>query len=89
LRNVLKIIFSHCTNHLCGVYIFILSQNLVSGVSSEEAETREHVEKEASQAKDINFRRSLPLSKYLRCYIARCAAPSSQFYFIAEPASHA
>ena len=81
--------FSHHIYHVRGVCIFILSQNLQCGDSSEQTKARKHVEEQDSQAEDISFRCSLPLSKYLRCYIARCAALDFQLCFVAEPARHA
>jgi hypothetical protein len=81
--------FSHHIYHVRGVCIFILSQNLQCGDSSEQTKAREHVEKQDAQAEDIYFRRSLLLSKDLRCYIARRATFDFQFNFIAEPARHA
>jgi len=54
--------FNHSIYHVQGVLILVLRQNLLSGGSSEQIEARKHVEKQASQAKDIYFRRRLPLS---------------------------
>ena len=88
-RNALQIILSHNIYHVGGVCIFILSQNLQCSDSSEQTKAREHVEKQDAQAEDVNFRRSLLLSKDLRCYIARRATLDFQFNFIAEPARHA